>query len=87
MKIPHITLEDTKLKNSFFGIVTSTQRLQFTNQCVFSFRFTNLLVCFFSGPPPGPVAHRAEGCNKERRMVVKLFCLRTAIISIVSECI
>ena len=46
-----------------WNLFTSAQGLQFTNQCVFSFRFTNLLVCFFffSGPPPGPVAHRAEG--------------------------
>jgi len=47
MKNSRITLEDTKLKNKFFGIFTSTQGLQFTNQCVFSFRFTNLLVFFF----------------------------------------
>ena len=50
MKNPHVILEDTKLKNSFFGIFTSTQGLQFTNQCVFSFRFTNLLVYFFRSP-------------------------------------
>jgi len=46
MKNSHITLEDTKLKNNFFGIFTSMQLLQFTNQCVLSFRFTNLLVFF-----------------------------------------
>jgi len=36
-------IEEQFLRNFF----TSAQGLQFTNQCVFSFRFTNLLVCFF----------------------------------------
>jgi len=50
---------------------------QFTNQCVFSFRFTNLLVCFFLFRSPLFTLWLIvpRGCNKERRMVVKLFCL------------
>jgi len=47
--------------NQFAEMLTSAQGLPFTNQYVFSFSCTNLLVFFFSGPPPGPVAHRAEG--------------------------
>ena len=61
MKNSHISLEDTKLKNNFFGIFTSTQGLQFTNQCVISFRFTNLLVCFFPGPPSWPCGSSCRG--------------------------
>ena len=49
------------MKKKFAEILTSEQGLQFTDQYVFSFRCTNLLVFFFPGPPPGPVAHRAEG--------------------------
>jgi len=50
-----------KIEEQLFEIFTSTQGLQFTNQCVISFTFTNLLVSFFQPPPPGPVAYRAEG--------------------------
>ena len=63
MKNPHISLEDTKLQNNFFGNITSTQGLQFTDQCVISFRFTNLRL-FFQTPPPGPVVYRADGVSQ-----------------------
>jgi len=36
-------------------------QLQFINQCVFSFRFTNLLVCFLFRPPSWPCGSSCRG--------------------------
>ena len=60
-------------------------QLLFINQCVFPFRFTNLFSLFLSFQVPLPALWLIvpRGCNKERRMVVKLFCFRAAIISVV----
>jgi hypothetical protein len=60
-------VKDFDIKNNLMNSVVENfilaQRFKFTNRHVFSFSFTNFfsLFLFFSGPPHGPVAHRAEG--------------------------
>jgi hypothetical protein len=61
-----------KMNQVFAEILTSAQGLQFTNQSVFSFRFTNLLVFSFQAPLLTLWLIAPRGCNKERRIMVKL---------------
>ena len=73
--------------NKFAEICTSAQGLQFTNQYVFYFRCTNLLVFFVSFQVPLLALWLIvpRGCNKERRMTFKIFCLYAVCRTVATE--
>jgi len=70
----------------FAEILTSAQGLKFTNQYVFSFRCTNLLVFFssFQAPLLAPWLIVPRGCNKERRMTFIIFCPYAGCMTVVT---
>ena len=71
-----IFLNETNWMNNIEENFSFAQRFKFTNRQVFPSRCTISffsLFLFFSGSPPGPVAHRAGGgvCMKEIPLSVR----------------